>query len=129
MSRCAQRGALNLHLSYYHSAQSFRNDYMIDSTLFNEEFYLKDHHTWTKTLAEFLAHKENIQLTEAHSEVIHFARSFYQQYHYSPIQRLIIKHMQKIDPSFNSIVLQTLFPKGPRQICLIAGLPKPARCV
>lgn len=96
---------------------------------FTSEGFLENFLDWQETLARELASKENLALTEQHWQIIQFVRDFYTQYQYSPIQRLIVKQMQSLQADFSSIDLQTLFPKGPRQICLIAGLPKPARCV
>ncbi len=84
---------------------------------------------WSPSMALALAEKEKLALNDLHWKIIHFVRDFYKQYHYMPIQRLIVKGLQKSHPEFSSITLQNLFPQGPQQICRIAGLPKPARCV
>lgn len=76
-----------------------------------------------------LAEKEKLVLSDFHWEVIYFVQAFYKKYQYSPIQRLIVKDLQNRHPAFSSIDLHALFPEGPQQICRIAGLPKPARCV
>jgi tRNA 2-thiouridine synthesizing protein E len=84
---------------------------------------------WTRELAITRATEETLTLSDEHWEIIGFARQFYAEYQYTPIQRLIVKHMQTQHPTFSSLDLQNLFPGGPKQICWISGLPKPKRCV
>lgn len=95
----------------------------------NEEGYLLNWQDWTPSLAEQLAKEQTILLQETHWQIIHFVREFYEKYQYSPIQRLIVKQLKTINEQASSNDLLKLFPNGPRQICFIAGLPKPARCV
>ena len=102
---------------------------MLDHHLFHENGFLKNPADWSEAMGTALAEKQGLQLTEAHWKVLRFARDFFQRYSYTPIQRLIVKDLQKTDANASSLRLQQLFPEGPRQICLIAGLPKPARCV
>jgi len=94
-----------------------------------KEGFLTDWQEWTKALAGFFASQQNIDLQPLHWAVIEFVRDFFARYQYSPTQRFIVKYLQSIDPNASSLTLKNLFPEGPRQICLIAGLPKPARCV
>lgn len=87
---------------------------------------------WTPALAEFLAEKEGITLTEAHWDVINFLRDFYTQYGIAPMVKLLVKHIrQQLGPDIgNNEYLYTLFPKGPaRQGSKIAGLPEPQGCI
>lgn len=94
--------------------------------------YLADLALWTPQLAEEFARLEHLTLTDAHWEVIHFVRDFYQQYRTSPAIRLLVKAMaeQFGAEKGNSKYLFLLFPEGPaKQATRIAGLPKPARCL
>jgi tRNA 2-thiouridine synthesizing protein E len=94
-----------------------------------DQGFLKNWQKWTPEIALALAQQQKLTLTKSHWCVIHFARDFFAQYEYSPIQRLIVKQLQTFDEKASSLDLKAMFPEGPRQICLIAGLPKPARCV
>lgn len=94
--------------------------------------YLKNIDDWTPELAPIIATGESIDLTDAHWEVIHFVRDFYQEYNTSPAIRMLVKAMgQKLgEDKGNSRYLYRLFPEGPaKQATKIAGLPKPAKCI
>ncbi|WP_075181152.1 TusE/DsrC/DsvC family sulfur relay protein [Pantoea sp. 1.19] len=87
---------------------------------------------WDPALAAWLAQEEGIELSEAHWEVVHFVRDFYQQFNTSPAVRMLVKAMaqQHGEEKGNSRYLFRLFPKGPaKQATKIAGLPKPAKCL
>ncbi|MGC7589990.1 TusE/DsrC/DsvC family sulfur relay protein [Bisgaard Taxon 46] len=94
--------------------------------------YLLDLNQWSEDVAKAIAQLENIELTDAHWEVIYFVRNFYQEYKTSPAIRMLVKAMaQKLgEEKGNSRYLQRLFPDGPaKQATKLAGLPKPAKCL
>lgn len=94
--------------------------------------YLKNFQQWQPELAEIIATREDIELTDAHWEVIHFVRNFYLEFKTSPAIRVLVKAIgQAMGPDKgNSKYLYTLFPLGPaKQATKIAGLPKPAKCI
>jgi tRNA 2-thiouridine synthesizing protein E len=94
--------------------------------------YLKNMKDWTPELAELIAAGEQIALSSAHWEVIHFVRDFYNEYKTSPAIRALVKAMAlKLgEDKGNSRYLYRLFPEGPaKQATKIAGLPKPAKCI
>lgn len=94
--------------------------------------YLVDLNSWTPEVAAHFAKLENINLTEAHWEVINFVRAFYQEFNTSPAVRMLVKAMAaKFGPDKgNSKYLFLLFPQGPaKQATRLAGLPKPAKCL
>ena len=94
--------------------------------------YLKVVSDWSPELALIIAKEEEIELTDAHWEVINFVRDFYLEYNTSPAIRMLVKAMAKAlgEDKGNSLYLYKLFPKGPaKQATKIAGLPKPARCI
>ncbi|URL05566.1 TusE/DsrC/DsvC family sulfur relay protein [Avibacterium sp. 21-595] len=98
----------------------------------DNEGYLLDLTQWTPDVALAIAQQEALTLTEAHWEVIHFVRDFYQEYHTSPAIRMLVKAVaQKLgEDKGNSRYLQRLFPEGPaKQATKLAGLPKPAKCL
>ncbi|MCC5851592.1 MAG: TusE/DsrC/DsvC family sulfur relay protein [Alkalimonas sp.] len=94
--------------------------------------YLADLTLWNEGIAGYFAEQEGIELTEAHWEVVHFVRDFYQQHQTSPAIRLLVKAMaaQYGPEKGSSKYLFMLFSDGPaKQATRIAGLPKPARCL
>lgn len=94
--------------------------------------YLLDSKQWNEDVARAIAQLEQIELTDAHWEVIYFVRDFYQEYNTSPAIRMLVKAMaEKLGADKgNSRYLQHLFPEGPaKQATKLAGLPKPAKCL
>ncbi|WP_372035373.1 TusE/DsrC/DsvC family sulfur relay protein [Shewanella sp. 10N.286.45.A1] len=94
--------------------------------------YLKVVSDWSPELALIIAKEEQIELTEAHWEVINFVRNFYLEFKTSPAIRVLVKAIgQSLGADKgNSKYLYTLFPVGPaKQATKIAGLPKPAKCI
>lgn len=87
---------------------------------------------WNEELAEYLAQRESIALTEKHWQVLNFLRKFYFKFGITPMVRLLIKHLRQQygDAQFSEAVLYELFPGGPsRQGSRIAGLPEPQGCI
>lgn len=87
---------------------------------------------WNERVAEVLAERSQIQLTEAHWEILRFIREYYFKYQHLPNARMFVKAVQKQlgEAKGNSRYLHGLFPEGPvRYACLIAGLPKPPGCL
>ena len=94
--------------------------------------YLLNIDDWDVEVAQAIAKLENLELTDAHWEIIHFVRAFYQEYKTSPAIRMLVKATaQKLgEDKGNSRYLQRLFPDGPaKQATKLAGLPKPAKCL
>ena len=96
------------------------------------EGFLRELSDWSESLANAIAEKESLALTEAHWEVINFLRQGYAQSGTVPNMRLLQKaFLQEYGAEKgNSKYLYALFPYGPaKQGCRIAGLPKPTGCV
>ncbi|MBL4237040.1 TusE/DsrC/DsvC family sulfur relay protein [Vibrio fluvialis] len=94
--------------------------------------YLLDYTLWEEGMIDILAKDEGLTLTDAHLEVVHFVRNFYEEFKTSPAIRMLVKAMeQEHGPEKgNSKYLFKLFPKGPaKQATKLAGLPKPAKCL
>ncbi|CED71662.1 sulfurtransferase [Aliivibrio wodanis] len=94
--------------------------------------YLMNHTDWCEELVPLFAKEENIELTDAHWEVIRFVRSFYEEFKTSPAVRMLVKAMKKEHgpEKGNSKYLFKLFKLGPaKQATKLAGLPKPAKCL
>lgn len=87
---------------------------------------------WSVNIARQLALEEGIELTNAHIEILHIARQFYDKYGFSPSMRPLIKSiaMQLDISKARSIYLMQLFPSSPARIAAkMAGLPKPKNCL
>jgi len=98
----------------------------------DEDGYIQNLDDWTPELAEYLASKDGITLTEKHWEVINFLRDYYQKYQIAPMIKILVKEMAKMfgPDKGNTKYLYGLFPDGPaKQACRYAGLPKPTGCV
>jgi len=94
--------------------------------------YLLDYTVCEEEMIDILAKEEGIALTDAHLEVVHFVRRFYEEFNTSPAIRMLVKAMEKEHgpEKGNSKYLFKLFPKGPaKQATKLAGLPKPAKCL
>lgn len=109
--------------------QIINNNQSID---FDNEGFLKNLSGWNESVAATIAEKENIQLTEAHWEIIYLVRDFYQTFEISPSMRALVKCTEKKlgAEKGRSVYLLNLFPTSPAKfVCKIAGLPKPANCL
>jgi len=98
----------------------------------DEEGYLVNLSDWSEEVAQAIAQAENIEMTDAHWEVVNFLRDYYNEYQIAPAVRVLTKAIgKKLGPDKgNSKYLYELFPYGPaKQACKIAGLPKPTGCV
>ncbi|MBA2408477.1 MAG: TusE/DsrC/DsvC family sulfur relay protein [Gammaproteobacteria bacterium] len=96
------------------------------------EGYLKEIDAWTPAVAHAMAVHDDVTLTEAHWEVIHFLRGYYYEYGIAPSVRVLVRAVgERLGPDkAKSAYLYRLFPEGPaRQACRYAGLPKPTGCV
>ncbi len=97
-----------------------------------DDGFLANISDWTPTVAEYLAQQQDIILTAEHWEIINLMREFYFKYNASPSIRTLVnavKQQYGADKG-NSIYLHKLFPnKAAVQANLIAGLPKPIRCI
>jgi len=98
---------------------------------FDKEGFLRDLSAWSPEIAEQIALRESIVLTEAHWQVVEILRNYYQTYHIAPVTRVLIKIVKAaLGPEKgNSIYLMQLFTgKAAKISAKIAGLPKPTNC-
>jgi len=87
---------------------------------------------WNEELAEVLAQKEGIVLTDEHWKVINYLRKFYFQYGIAPMVKVLFKHMTEELGKYETHedYVHKLFPGGPaKQGSRIAGLPRPQGCI
>ncbi|WP_288463181.1 TusE/DsrC/DsvC family sulfur relay protein [uncultured Pseudomonas sp.] len=96
------------------------------------EGYLRDLSQWSPEVAQQLAFKEGIELTERHWQVLQALRDFYAQFQLSPANRPLIKYIaQTLGPDLGtSLQLNLLFKGAPAKLgAKLAGLPKPDNCL
>ncbi len=97
-------------------------------TTLDEEGYLVDPAEWNEAIAEELALKERIPLTDAHWTVIRFMRRYYEEHHIAPDARHVMKHLAEYrgPQQADRNDLFRLFPYGyVKQACKIAGMRRP----
>ena len=82
---------------------------------------------WTKEQATQIAAGEDIELTDAHGEIIHFLRDHCREHGTTCSARLVLRAMSNhVKTRGGKRYLYSLFPKGPVvQACKIAGIPFP----
>ena len=83
-------------------------------------------------MARQIAGAEDLELSDAHWEIIYLLRDFYREFDSSPAMRPLIKYCAlKLGPDKGrSIYLLSLFPNSPAKLgSKIAGLPKPDNCL
>jgi tRNA 2-thiouridine synthesizing protein E len=99
---------------------------------YDDNGYLRDLDSWDAQVAQHFAELEEVTLTDAHWEIIHLIRQFYQDYGDSPANRALVKYTrQNLGPEKGtSMYLLSLFPGSPTRLASrIAGLPKPKNCL
>lgn len=87
---------------------------------------------WSEEVAHALALQSQIELTDAHWEVLNLVRDFHKRRGLSPVMRILVKLIEReLGPSKgNSLYLLKLFPESPaREAARIAGLPRPVNCM
>ena len=92
------------------------------------EGYLVDPAQWNEQVAEELARRERIVLSEEHWAVIRFMREYYEQHHIAPDARHVMKHLARVKGAGKAgrNDLFVLFPYGyVKQACRIAGMRRP----
>lgn len=77
-------------------------------------------------VVKVIAAAEEVQLTDAHWEVVNYLRDEYREHGHTPNFRNMLKGIGEIHPGIDSKYLYDLFPSGPaKQAAKIAGLPQP----
>lgn len=98
----------------------------------DKDGFLRSLSDWNEAVATEIALRENIILTEAHWEIIHCLRRFYDEFELSPAMRAFVKYIARElgEEKGKSIYLMSLFPQSPAKLASkIAGLPKPTNCL
>ena len=98
----------------------------------DKDGFLIDLQDWSPAVAEALASREAIALTEQHWEILELLRQFYAEYQLSPATRPLIKYtaLKLGAEKGNSPHLNRLFNGTPAKLAAkLAGLPKPTNCI
>jgi tRNA 2-thiouridine synthesizing protein E len=93
----------------------------------DEDGFLQELDKWSEEFAQAYAQDEGIEgsLTEEHWKMIHYLRTYYQQFGIAPMIRKLCK-----ETGFDLKKVYQLFPSGPAKgACKLAGLAKPTGCV
>lgn len=81
---------------------------------------------FSEEVVKAISAAEEVQLTDAHWEVVEYLRDEYREHGRTPNFRNMLKGMEEIHPGIDSKYLYDLFPLGPaKQAAKIAGLPQP----
>ena len=81
---------------------------------------------FNEEVVKAIAAAEEVQLTDAHWEVVNYLRDEFKEHGHTPNFRNMLKGMGEIRPGVDSKYLYDLFPLGPaKQAAKIAGLPQP----
>ncbi len=81
---------------------------------------------FSEEVVKTIAAAEDVQLTDAHWEVVNYLRDEFKEHGHTPNFRNMLKGMGEIRPGVDSKYLYDLFPLGPaKQAAKIAGLPQP----
>ena len=96
----------------------------------DNEGYLLDPGRWDETIALQIAKSENIPMTDAHWEIVHFVRDYFEIYQSVPENRTLLKTLRERhgkDVATRKYI-HKLFPYGfGQQACKIAGMRKPLK--
>lgn len=98
--------------------------------LLGDKFYLKIFSDWDENIRDWLAQKENTELTSEHLAVIEFLRKSYSSNNRHPAARMVTTELAKqLGGDKGSVkYFHSLFPGGIHQAFLIAGLPMMDSC-
>ena len=101
------------------------------SKLLNEDGFVVDPNIWTRELAEHMARKDGLTLTEDHWEIINYLRSYFERYQIAPMVKILVREIGKMGTDKGGVpYLLQLFPEGlAKQACRYAGLPRATGCI
>ena len=98
---------------------------ILDKVQFDADGYMLDANAWTPEIAEAIAAREGVTLTERHWIVINFDRREFAATGEAPTLRRITK-----TTAVDTKEIYQLFPGGPGKLAAkIAGLKKPTGCI
>lgn len=96
----------------------------------DNEGYLLDPALWSEGVAIEIARLENINMTQAHWEIVNFVRDYFETWQVVPENRTLLKTLRERHGKDTATrrYIQQLFPYGfGQQACKIAGMRKPLK--
>ena len=96
----------------------------------DNEGYLLDPDEWSEDIALQIAASENISMTGAHWEIVHFVREYFERNQSVPENRTLLKTLRERHGKDVATrrYIHALFPYGfGQQACKIAGMRKPLK--
>ena len=94
----------------------------------DDEGYLVDPADWTETVAQALAERENLVLSDLHWQVLRFMRAYHDEHQVAADARFVIRFLADeigLGVAARSKLFE-LFPYGyVKQSCKIAGMRRP----
>jgi len=96
----------------------------------DNEGYLLNPDEWNEDIALAIAAREGIDMTEAHWEIVHFVRAYFDSYQSVPENRTLLKTLRERHGREVATrrYIHELFPYGfGQQACKIAGMRKPLK--
>ena len=94
----------------------------------DDEGYLVDPGDWNETVAQALAGRENLTLSDLHWQVLRFMRAFHDDHQVAADARFVIRFLAG-DAGFGTAARSKLFELFPygyvKQACKIAGMRRP----
>lgn len=96
---------------------------------FDQADYLVDSDAWDRNVAEYIAARQNIELTQDRWDVVNYVREFYNENGIAPDARFVfgfLAERNQITKSAGRKMLFELFPYGyVQQVCKISGMRQP----
>ena len=96
------------------------------------EGYLANLDDWSEDVAQYLAQADQVELTDAHWQILNFIRNYFHEYGVAPNLRVLQKTLKAEigEDVADKKYLFNLFPYSPsKQGARYAGMPKPTGCV
>jgi len=97
-----------------------------------DEGFLLNAEEWSPEFVTVTAEAIELSITDSHWEIINTVRDFYLESNIAPTYRVLVGICDKKlgKEKGNSLYLNKLFlNKAHRNICRLAGLPKPPHCI
>ena len=82
---------------------------------------------WSEDFAKCRMGMMDLEVTDTRWAVVSYMRNYYDEYAIAPDQRHMLRKAGK-ELGYNSKGFYELFPNGPKQAAMIAGLAKPSGC-
>ena len=96
----------------------------------NREGFLANPQDWNHEFLQAMATPLEINLNPQVEEIVSIARQFYQEFGKSPNMKALMKYLQQQGLELDSSQVYLLFNgHGAKEICRLAGLPRPFSCI